>query len=514
MIKFLVASFLSLGIFVALPSFAREDASASDRFELSEAKTFASNGSVIVSGETIGFTATAGETFIKNRDGAPVAAIWSTSYVRTSSETGSQRPVMFIYNGGPGSASAYLQLGMLGPKLVRLPGDADNDDGAPPFTIVDNPNSLLDTTDLVFVDPVGTGFSQAIGDAKGKDFWSITSDADSMTKFVRQWITRNKRWNSPKYITGLSYGSIRATAVAHMLLGDGRPVELNGLILIGQALEFDGVTSLNGNIRAYITLLPSMAVTAKYHGKAGKGKTMMQFADEAREFALNEYAPALLKGANLPDARRNEIAKRLAYFTGLDRQFILDSDLRVLMPRFRKELLRDRGVVLGFSDGRYTGDEYDDAASDPVDGDPAGYAVNGGTTAAFNHYLATDLGVTMDRPYYMYNRDIGNNWNWSANPIGHKSAYDRRIANRMGDMAIAPALGAVMRKNTDLKVLVAGGYYDLVTPFLGAEITFGRHGIVQDRVDIKLYESGHRIYLHDGSREQLNNDIRAFIGSQ
>lgn len=475
------------------------------------ADSFVSKGVATVKGKKIAFTATAGETIIKNRAGEPTAKIWSMAYTKSGIKPGENRPVTFIYNGGPGSASAYMLIGVMGPKIIDLPSEADADDGASPYKIINNPNSLLDVTDLVFVDAVGTGYSKATSVGKATDFWSITGDGDSMTKFIREWITINKRWNSPKYLAGISYGTIRASTVAHMLLQDGQPVDLNGLILISPALELAGVTSLNGNVKAYMTLLPTMAVTAKYHGKAGQDLSIEDFAQEAREFARDVYVPALLQGANLPDSERASIAERLAYFTGLDKAFILQSDLRVLIYRFQKELLRQEGQVLGFSDGRYTGEEYDSAASDPIAGDPSGYAVSGAHTAAFNDYLAKDLGVTIDRPYYMYNRDVGNNWDWSANPFGHQSAYHRRLANRLGDIAIAPALATVMRKNQDLRVMVATGYYDLITPFFDAETTFGRHGFVQDRIDIEYYESGHRIHLRDQSREKMNNDMREFI---
>lgn len=476
---------------------------AQDSSKVAPPKAFVTEHQGLFNGQSISYTATAKETYLKDNKGKPVASIWSVAYTVKPSKNNPQRPVTFVFNGGPGSASVWLHMGLFGPKLVQVPSEADQDDGAAPFNMQDNPVGLLDISDIVFIDPVGTGYSRVVGKGKEKDYWGLKEDAKSVAQFVRQWITENQRWMSPKYLAGESFGTMRAVAVAEVLEGGGQNMALNGLILISQALDYAGSTSTHDNITSYLTYLPSMAATAWYHKKAGQGKSLEVFVEESRQFTYNEYAPALYKGHLLTETEQEQIAERLAYFIGLDKTYILRSNLRVLVPRFQKQLLADQGLSVGRLDGRYRADESDDTADRPTLGDPASYQIVAAYTAALNHYFAETLKVKMDRPYLTSNGQIGSKWRWRTVPDG---AYWEPTA-----VNVSRSLGNTMRRNTAMKVLVANGYYDLITPFFDAEYTFARNGIVQERVELKYYEGGHMMYNRKEDLMKLAADIRSFL---
>ncbi len=456
-------------------------------------------------GSTATYEMTAGETLIHNDNGEAVAAVWSVSYVGKASQS-KKRPVTFVFSGGPGSATATQILGYLGPKIISIPGSPKIDDGAAPYSIIDNQESILDQTDIVFVDPIGTGYSRAIGNSENKDFWSMSKDTQSMSNFIETWIHENNRWNSPKYILGLSYGSTRAVQIANHL----SHMSLNGLILLGPALNFDGSASVEHNMIGYFSNMPSMAAIAHYHGKAGQGLSLEEFTEEARKFSVYEYAPALIMGNQLSLSARKDIADRLSSFIGINSNYLLQSDLRITVPRFRKELLRKEGLVVGFMDGRYVGDEYDDTAAEPKMGDASSYRENGAYTAAFFDYFGSELGVKMDRPYKMFNPQAGKFWDWSPNLASFKDPQRYRIAKRLGKIEVATQLAKVMRQNEGLKVLAGIGYYDLATPFLDSERTFANFGIISDRITSKYYEVGHRHWANNTTRVELMDDLRKY----
>ncbi len=482
-------------------SFAQEE----DKKEvpIPPAQTFITQHQISNGGKLVSYTATAAEHYLRDEKDLPVASIWAISYTKTGVADPSKRPVTFVFNGGPGSASVWLHMGLLGPQLVKVPSDANTDDGAAPYQMMTNEQGVLDLTDLVFIDPVGTGYSRVLGKGKVADYWGLKEDATSIAKFMRQWVTENNRWFSPKYIAGESFGTTRAAAVANALEGDGQDMALNGLILISQALDYEGSTSIHDNITSYLTYLPSMAATAWYHKKAGQGKSLQDFVEESRMFTYNTYAPALYKGNLLSLSEKESIAEKLAYFTGLDKAYILKSNLRVLIPRFQKQLLAEKGLAIGRLDGRFMGDEADDVAEGPHLGDPASYQISSAYTAALNHYLANTLKVKMDRPYLTDNDAIGEKWRWRTVP-------DDKYWEPM-PVNTARLLGDTMRRNTAMKVMVASGYYDLICPFFDAEYTFNRHGIVTERVSFKYFEAGHMMYTHTPDYEQLSKDIRAFL---
>lgn len=467
------------------------------------AQSFVTNHSGVFGGKTIAYKATARELHLLNDKGEPVASMWSVAYTQEGIKDVTQRPVAFVFNGGPGSASVWLHMGMFGPRIVKTDSDAKKDDGAAPYLLEENNQSLLDITDLVFIDPVGTGYSEVIGKGKAEDFWGLKEDAASIAKFMRMWVTENKRWLSPKYIFGESYGTTRAVAVTNTLEKGGQNMALNGLVLISQALDYAGSTSINDNITSFLTYLPSMAATAWYHKKAGQGQTLEAFIEECRQFTYNVYAPALYKGNLLDAAAKNSVAEKLAYFTGLDKNYILLSNLMILVPRFQKQLLADKGLALGRLDGRFVGDETDNITQEPHLGDPASYQIEGAYTAALNHYYTDVLKITMARPYLTSNDDVGEKWRWRTVPDG--KSWEPWPVN------VARQLGETMRRNTQMKVLVASGYYDLICPFFDAEYTFARNSIVPERVKKTYYEAGHMMYLHQSDRVKLTSDIRKFF---
>ena len=491
----------------------------------------------VFGGKAISYTATTGETYLKDKDGKPLAAIYATAYVKDGGDK--KRPITFLYNGGPGSGSLWLHMGAFGPKRVVLP-DAQ-DDGAPPYPLVDNAESLLDVTDLVFIDPVGTGFSHAIGKKDPKDYWGVSADAKSIADYIRLWLNENGRWSSPKYIGGESYGTTRSVALINELEGSYNDVAINGIILISSILDFGASAEVQGNEMPYILNLPSMATTAWYHKKMGNPPaTVAEAAQQARAFAIGPYAAkggfdiegleildpatyhgmeqmvqefvalrkgkateeearaALLKGNQLSDQERASVRTELARLTGLSEQFVDHAELRISPGRFYKELLRDHGVSIGRLDTRYTGKDYDSAGEGP-DNDPSFYGIDASYTAAINSWSRDGLGFKTDREYQSIGR-IGGQWDWR---IGDRDTNSY--------LNVAPYIGQALRENSGLKVLVAQGYYDFATPFFAAEYALSRTGIPQDRISYTYYSAGHMMYIRDEDRHKLSADIRAFI---
>lgn len=449
-------------------------------------------------GVKIAYRATAGETYLKDKDGKPLAAITSYSYVKEGA-VDPNRPVTFLWNGGPGSGSLWLQMGAFGPKRVVVPSDA-KDDGAPPYRIIDNVASLLDVTDLVFIDPVGTGFSHALGKTDPKDYWGVTKDAKSMAAFIRLWLDANGRWNAPKYIGGESYGTTRSAAVINELEGSYTDVAVNGIILISSIMDFSQAADAPGNELAYVTNLPSMAATAWFHNKVqNKPATVEEFVAEAKAFAIGPYAAALLKGNALSADERAQILPQLSRFTGVSQTYLEHADLRLSPGRFYKELLRDRGLTIGRLDTRYTGKDYDSAGEEP-DNDPSFYGIDGAYTAAMNHWVREGLKYSPERVY----SSIGGVSDWDWNIGGPRGGQ--------GYLNVAPYIGRALRENSGLRVFAGQGYYDFATPFFGAEYSLTRTGMPTDgRIQWHYYHAGHMMYVRDEDLQKLSNDIRAFI---
>ncbi|WP_234033757.1 S10 family peptidase [Qipengyuania gaetbuli] len=448
-------------------------------------------------GQRIAYKATVGETILTGDDGKQEAVIVTTSYVKSPRDT--SRPVFFIYNGGPGSGSVWLQMGAWGPKRVAIPSDA-RDDGAPPYPLLDNPDSLIDVADLVFIDPPGTGFSYLTDGTDPKKYYGLRQDAKAVAQVIRRWINDNGRWNSPKYLGGESYGTTRTAMVVDELEGGTfNDVGLNGLILVSTILDFAGREPTPGNEMAYILTLPNMAAAAFYHGKV-QAPSVEAIAEEARQFAIGPYATALLKGQDLSAAERAAVRAELSRLTGLSEAYLDQAELRVTSERFYKELLRDRGLTIGRLDARYTGRDYDNAGETP-DNDPSFYGIDAGYTAAINSWLRDSLGFETSREYQSIGREPGQHWDWSLGSGWGRNAY----------LNVAPFVGKAMRENAGLRLFNAQGWYDFATPFFGAEYSLNRVGIPQDRLTFRYYDAGHMMYVRDEDRVKLSADLRAFI---
>lgn len=467
-----------------------------------EPARFESEKSGVFGGERIRYRVIAGETYLKNDVDEPTAAIWSMTYLREGVRDAVNRPVLFIFNGGPGSSSVWLHMGVYGPKRVVLPSDAE-DDGAAPYRLEDNPLSMLDVADMVFIDPVGTGYSRAIGKGKNEDFWGVREDADSIAEFIRLWLGEHGRWMSPKYLSGESYGTTRSAQLLQSLSGGWTDIAVNGVILISSILDFQTARYAPGNDYPYISYFPTMAATAWYHGKVDQNEydSFEAFMDEVRAFTLGHYATALLMGNRLTEEAFDSMAEQVAHYSGLKVQYVKNANLRINNIRFMKELLRDEGYTVGRLDSRFKGQDYE-GTGERFDGDPSGYGIDASYTASMNAYLRGDLGVTLERPYEILSRKPGGSWKGIPT-----RAYSGSVVN------VAPHIGRAMRENNDFRVLLASGYYDLATPFFASENSMNANGIDTDRVTFTYYESGHMMYVHQPSIEALAKDIRDWLAA-
>lgn len=494
---------LLTGIFAQAPLLAQEtNSSGASHIAAEETpapQIFESSGALRLGAETIDYTAIAGETYLRDKDDTPTASIFSISYIRAGGGEPAERPVTFVWNGGPGSSSVWLHMGAFGPRRVVTPSDA-SDVGAPPYPIVDNPHSLLDVTDLVFIDPVGTGYSRALGKTDPADFHGLQEDAESIAEFIRIWLTDNGRWNSPKYIAGESYGGTRAAQITEELQGGWNGVALNGVILISPALDFQTIRFSRGNDLAPVAFFPSFAAAAWYHDKVDRAEwdgDFEAFIDAARVFAMDRYMPALLRGTSLPKPAMERMAQDMSEYVGLSPAYLMDQDIR-MDTSFFKELLRGEDLSIGRFDARYTGKD-DFTIGDYHDNDPSGYGMDTAYTAAVNDHLTRRLGVEFDRKYEILSGAPGQNWKWSA---GNGSpAFPNPT----------PHLAKGLRENRDLRVLLASGYYDLATPFFASELSLYRNGVDLERVDFTYYQAGHMMYLAEDEAENLSEDVRNFI---
>ena len=463
-----------------------------------EEKMVQTKHTIKIGGQEIKYTATAGTILLKLEDGTPKASVFYIAYTKDDVSDTAKRPVTFTFNGGPGSASIWLHLGAFGPRRVEM-GDA----GAllpPPYRLVDNESSLLDLTDLVFIDPVSTGYSRAVPGEAPKQFHGIQQDIESVGDFIRLYATRNKRWTSPKFLAGESYGTTRAAGLSGYLQ-QRYGMYLNGIILISSILNFQTAEFDTGNDLPYILYLPTYTAIAWYHKKLPadlQSGGLQKAVDESRSFAAHEYTDALMSGDNLPAARRTDIAQKLSRLTGLPADYVMRSNLHIEIQRFDKELLRDQRRTVGRLDGRFIGIDEDAAGSRP-DYDPSLAAIVGPYTATFHDYVRGDLKFESD---LFYEYLTGRVRPWSFEP------YENRYVN------VAETLRSAMTENPFLHVFVGKGYYDLATPFFAAEYTFD-HLSLDDSLRAHLsggyYEAGHMMYVHMPSLAKLKKDLAQFM---
>lgn len=469
------------------------------RSPLAEDRSHTTHHTVVIAGQRIEYTATAGIYVLKKEDGTPQASIFYIAYVREGVPT-EGRPVTFSFNGGPGSSSVWLHLGALGPRRVARTDVGDP--AAPPGRLEDNPDAILDVTDLVFIDPVTTGYSRAAKAEEAKDFHGVKPDIEAVADFIRLWTTRNRRWTSPKLLAGESYGTTRAAGLAAHLQ-ERHAMYVNGLCLISSVLNFQTVLFHFGNDLPYVLHLPTYAAIAWYHGRIqGRpaGEDLRTFLREVEAWAVDTYAAALHRGDRLPAAERKAVAAQLSAYTGLGADWIERARLRILLSRFTQELLREAGQSVGRLDGRYKGIEYD-AVVEHMTYDPSLAAITGVYAACLNHYVRDELGFESDLPYEILT-DRVRPWTWSD------------ASNRYLD--VTEPLRTAMIHNPALRVFVANGYYDLGTPYFASEYTFDHLGLPEpwnDRVSMAWYEAGHMMYVHLPALRQLRLDLVAFLGT-
>ncbi len=426
----------------------------------------------------------------------PAGGIWPTNEPARAT-----RPITFSFNGGPGSSSVWLHLGIFGPRRIDF-ADQDGRPGPPPFALTDNEASLLDVTDFVFIDPVSTGYSRASEGTEARDFHGVDSDIDSIAEFIRRVLTRERRWSSPKFIAGESYGTTRASGLADALWQQ-HGIALNGVILISSILDFGTVRTAIGNDLAYAMHVPTFTAIAHHHQMLAadlQARPIFEVLKDARHFVRASYAGALLAGDALEEGERNRIVAGLERFTGLSRDFLIRSRLRVDQSSFCKELLRSRGLTVGRLDGRFTGRDRDDAGNRP-EFDPSYAAIRGNFTAGLNAYVREELGFLSDLPYEI----LGGIGGWD---------YGRGAENRF--LNVADRLRRAMHEQPCLKVFVASGTTDLATPFGAAEHVFSHLGLADElraNITMELYDAGHMMYIDADERARLSADLRTFINA-
>jgi carboxypeptidase C (cathepsin A) len=459
-------------------------------------ETVTTSGSVAINGVQVKYTATAGTQLLNDDKGAPKATFFYVAYTKDGVEDLKDRPVTFCFNGGPGSSSVWLHLGVLGPKRVNISQDGLKANS--PSYLVDNPYSILDLTDLVFVDPVSTGYSRAVDDPK--EYHGVEGDVESVAEFIRLYATRNLRWESPKYLAGESYGTTRAAGLAEEL-HNKHYFYLDGVLLLSTVLNFQTIDFSSGNDLAYILFLPTYTQTALYHNRlsAEMQKDPKKTQKEVEHFALNDYATALIKGSALDPAKRKEVLGKLSGFTGLSEEYLDRSDLRVHIFRFAKELLASKRRIVGRFDSRVTAIDCV-LCSDMINFDPSFDLILGIFTDTFNTYVRKELDWKKDEPYKILT---------SLSPWNYTPANNKYLD-------VSGKLTDVMNRNERLKVFVASGMTDLATPYFTTAYTFSHLNLdplLRDNITIKYYEGGHMMYLNEPTLVQMKKDITAFFKS-
>lgn len=464
-----------------------------------EEKSVKTQHLIHVGGQEIHYTATTGTLLLKKDDGKPKASIFYVAYTLDGADA-SKRPITYAFNGGPGSSSVWLHIGALGPKRVELTPDGSA--VPPPYHLVDNEGTALVFSDIVFIDPVTTGFSRAAPGEDPHQFHGLEGDLSSVADFIRLYTAHYGRWSSPKFLAGESYGTTRASALSKYLL-EKEGIYLNGITLISSVLNFETLSFKPGNDLPYSLFLPTYTATAWYHKKLPSDlqkQDLKQVVEEARKFAGTTYAQALMRGDRLSQNERKEVIQQIARFTGLSPEYIDEANLRVSISRFTKQLLRDRKRTVGRYDSRQEGIDVDAAGEDP-EYDPSYAAVQGAFTAAFNAYLRHDLNWQSDLPYEILTGKV-RPWNYSE--------FTNSYVN------VAERLRSAISQNPFMKVMVANGYYDLATPFYATEYTFHHLDLdpkLRNNVSFMYCDAGHMLYLKQSCLESLHQHMTSFYGS-
>ena len=472
----------------------------SAKSNLPKVEKFITRHNIKIDNKLINYTATVGTLIIKNELDEPIASFGYTAYMKDGETDPVRRPVTFAYNGGPGSSSIFLHLGVLGPRRIVQPG------GQAPFKLEDNNYSILDVSDIVMIDPVGTGFSRPLGKSKNSDFWGVDQDIKSISLFIKTFINDYEKWDSPKFLLGESYGTFRSAGIADYLqvnLG----ISLNGVVLVSNVVDIRIISFNPGDDISFIAYLPTYAATSWYHNKlANKPADLNAFLQEVRAYAFGEYATALMKGDQLSVQEREKELNKLVSYTGLSKDYLDKANLRVNQPQFCQELLRDSSVSIGYYDSRFMG-----IAKNPLSEYPSNDPFSGiypSFVSSLMDYYSTELKVSKDK---IYNPNIEGfpdfKWDWK-HERSNGLVFDVAMPNT------APDLLNAMSNNPRLKVLVLNGLYDLATPFAGTEYSFSHMGLnkkLKGNIIYKYYESGHMMYIHNETAAKFKKDVAEFI---
>jgi carboxypeptidase C (cathepsin A) len=515
------------------PRGAADGAHGADKTPLFTPESVASEGSVTVEGARIDYRAVAGTLIVHPKDwddaahpdrakggdkdekaeagpeagGGPEASMFYVAYFKKGVPSAG-RPITFLYNGGPGSPTMWLHMGAFGPRRVVTKDGAHT--AAAPYALVDNAYSLLDASDLVFIDAPGTGFSRIAGKDKEKAFWGVDPDAHAFEQFIIGFLSQYGRWNSPKYLFGESYGTPRSAVVVGALETD-QSIDFNGVILLSQILNFDlsvdGPETNPGTDEAYITALPTMAATAWYHNKVAGGRPddLQAFIKDAEAFAIGDYAAALQAGSELDAARRQAVAERLSHFIGLPVPYLLRADLRITGGMFEKTLRQDEGLTTGRLDTRFAGPDMDPLSKES-DYDPQSAALGSAYVSAFNDYARNQLGYGAGK-IFKPRGEVGKYWSFDHRQPNASESFP-------GPLNVMPDLAVALKYNPQLRVLVTGGYFDLATPFY--EGWYEMHHLpipdnLQANISYSYYPSGHMVYANEASLKAIHDDVAAFI---
>ncbi len=469
--------------------------------QIPEGEIFTSAQSVTINGKTINLATETGTVQLRDENDKPIALFGFTHYKKTNSDN--NRPIVFAFNGGPLSASFWLHFGVLGPKRVEI-----NDPGytkPAPYKVVNNEFSILDKADLVMIDPIGVGFSKPIGDSNWEDFWGVDQDIRSIGLFIEQFIIRSEKFNAPKYLLGESYGTFRNAGLVKHLQDKG--IAMNGVIMVSAVFELQHLLFGPGDDVAYLIHFPTYAATAWYHNKVSdKGESLESFLTDVRKFTEDEYALALFKGDQLTTTEKEEMARKLADYSGLSKDFWKRADLRVTNGEFFQELLRTEGLTVGRLDSRFTGIN-EDLLSQSAFTDPQSDAISTPYISAYKDYLYNDLKVRKDLSYTT-STGSRSDFKWDWNHSGNVTWNAQVAVSTLPDMASA------MKRNPNLKILILNGYYDIATVFYGVEHSINHMGLdaeLKKNIIMEYYEAGHMMYTHLPSMRKFKRDVDEFI---
>jgi carboxypeptidase C (cathepsin A) len=475
-------------------------------------KKSVTHASVTIDGQKIPYTATAGTLLLYNKKHQATASVFYIAYTEDGVKDPATRPITFSYNGGPGFASALVDIGGFGPRRIVWPGVGDIRDEQPPYRLENNPYSILKSTDLVFIDAVGTGYSRIVGHGTPKMFYGFKADGAAFAQFIQRYITKFGRWNSPKFLLGESYGTTRNAVLSQDLVGDG--VYLNGVIMCSTVLDFPTINFSAGNDLPFALYLPSYAAVAWYHHKVNpRPASLAAFVEQARKFAAGPYLDALFAGTSLPAAKEQQIARQLSHFTGIPVSLWLKSDLRITLPVFRRRVMGQTGPMTGRYDARFTTPELQPLLPLPgrTSAGATTTAIWGALTSTFDNYVSRTLHFTSHRIYVQSSGNVFRHWNWTFHPPVNDLGSG---VGTLKSMNVAPSLARAMNNDPGMQVMLNNGYYDMATPFFATEFTFTHMSLpasLSANLHFYYYPVGHMLYVNPKAMPSLQKNIDTFI---